>query len=165
MSCRFLILIPACWAKRGSETPPRRAQATEEDSKCGRTHRGRSRDHHSAAGELGNRAVVEDDSELGIMWHRKVVTVLKATLFKLMTPACEYCVWYVQYMAWSMKSTHVYNLVESHSYVPNKQLSCFSAYVCSSNSIWRTFRPEGLCQLQSIKSPCSLQLTKTFGSK
>ena len=53
MSCRFLILVPACWAKRGSEAPPCRKQATEEDSKCGRTHRGRSRDHHSATGEWG----------------------------------------------------------------------------------------------------------------
>ena len=52
---------------RDSEAPPHQTQATEEDSKCGRSDCGRSRDPHSAAGEWGKRAIVEDDPELVIM--------------------------------------------------------------------------------------------------
>ena len=57
-SCRFLVLIYACQAKSGSEGPPGQAQATEEDSKCGRSNRGRSGDHHTTAGEERNNAIV-----------------------------------------------------------------------------------------------------------
>ena len=47
---------------------------------------------------VSGESVVEDDPELGIMWYQKVVTVLKAILFKLMSCLCSAV--YGMYSTW-----------------------------------------------------------------
>ena len=47
---------------------------------------------------VSGESVVEDDPKLGIMWYQKVVTVLKAILFKLMSCLCSAV--YGMYSTW-----------------------------------------------------------------